>query len=343
MLVRNLTQRKVEMTTAMESPIELRRTIQRSNGVEIYEQLQALARKHIEVSDVFTALPYDTNRPEHDLTVVGLAPVPLGVDFVREVLTKAYPQWETIILPRFTARKDLINELVNRIKRDRTPFSLILAHERIEDVAYVMAVLLVALSDHLPYEQLVESFHIVISSIVRTMGAYGVSAVDILRSAGWVHFSFPRTESVRKSGFEADLIRASNRLMRAELEAVDFAIKAVAAPGSVDLVFNLPDRVLKRWPKELRDRHRKVLIQPVTQGTADLIRGYALPVAGAFSGDRDFCEPGRLTYVESLDDVHELMEWIADTRFGAMRIPTYYHREHSLLEKAVSLLRRWQG
>ncbi len=331
------------MTAPMESAEELRRTIRRFNGSVIYEQLQGLATKHVAASDVFTALPYDVARAEHDLTVTSLEPVPLGIDFVREVLTKAYPAWESVILSSFAERTDLINELVNRIRHDRTSFSLILAHERIEDVAYVMAVLLVILSEKIPYEQLIESFHIVISSIVRTMGAYDVSAVDILRSAGWVHFSFPRTESVRKSGFDADLIRSSNRLMRLELSSVGFAIKAVAAPGSVDLVFNLPDRVLRRWPQELRDRHRKVLIQPVTQGTADLIRGYALPVAGAFSGHRDFCEPGRLTYVDSLADVHRLMEWIADTRFGAMRIPTYYHPERGLFEKAVNLFNRWQS
>jgi hypothetical protein len=334
------------MTTDAVSPEELRNTIRSFDPKAIYNKLEGLAAGHIAANKLFGAMPYNPKRPEHDLTVVGLEPTPVSIDAVKGMLDLVYPDWEAVILAPLRQRTDLINELVNRIKIDRASFSLMLAHERLEDVALVMAVLLVVLSDHIPYRELVQVFHIVIGNMVRTLGIAGmddVSAVDALRMVGHVHFSFPRTESTKRGGFDSKLIDDSNDLMRLELRQFPQKVLAVAAPGSVDKVFNLPAASLRRLPKELRNRHLKILIQPVTHGTAMMISGYVIPVAAVFSGSKAFCEFGRLTHVETLDDIHPLMDWIADTRHGRTLVPTHYHRNASIFKRASNLLHRSQG
>lgn len=308
---------------------ELVGIIQRFDPAETYAKLAELAERHIAANSLFAPLAYDPTSPIHDFTTVALEPEPSeqGVNEIKGLLDVAFPPWREVLLPQFAGRPDLINELTHRILYDHTPFSLVMAHERIEDVAFVMAVLIVVLSERIPYAELVQHFHIVISSMVRTIGAFGLPAAQVLRKVGWVHFSFPRTESIRRGGFDNQLVDASNRLMRLQIGRFPMAIKAVAAPGSVDRVLNLPARLMSFLPGQWADRHRTIHIQPVTPGTGQLIQGYVLAVATVLSGDSRFCRVGRLQMVSNLEEVHRLMEWIAEERYRATLVPTFYHRD----------------
>lgn len=322
----------------MTQEAELAKLVRGYNGPESYGKLIELARPHIDANRLFEALPYDPGSPIHDLATVSLEPAPSSVTEIKELLDTAYRDWREVILPAFDER--LVNEIINRIRIDRSPLSLLLAHERIEDVAFVAAAFVVLVSERIPYEELIQRMHLVISSIIRTVGAFGEPAAEILRKIGWVHFSFPRTESIRRSGFTEELVSAANRLMRMEVGRSPNRVMAVAGPGSVDRVFSLPARLMTFLPEEYKDRHTTSHIQPVRAGTAKLLEGYTLPVAAVFSGDRQFCRVGQVTWVNNLENVHALMQWIADERHSHTLVPTYYHREPSRITKIARLPRR---
>jgi hypothetical protein len=329
--------------------IQLTELINGFDPKPIYERLLELSNPHTKNSEIFDPIPYDKTNPLHDLSVVEFPPIanPAGIESIIFILNQAYPDWERVLMPAFDSRPDLVAELVRRFKYDKSSFSLILAHERIEDVAYAMAVLLIVMSRHIPYEELVQRFHIVISSILRTMGAYSVPAVDILRMTGWVHFSFPRTDSIRRGGFDENFVSASNRLMRSRLNQMDWGIKAIAAPGSIDQVLHIPEHLVKNLIKPLPDdwknKHRTVNIKPVTVGTANVLKGYVLPVAGVFSGESQFCKLGNLVYIDDISDIHRVMHWIAGTRYAETGVVTLYHEDPRGLARLNQVLGARKG
>lgn len=301
---------------------------------------------------MFSQIPYDPKNPLHDLTQVSFPPKPSSLTEVRSLAAIATPEREHIARV-FRSRPDQLNELYNHA-RDGQPVFVFMAHDDITDIGRVLPEVLVAACEYHAdlavgsdargtdaweaaaermYAELVQKFHIVLSSTLRLVVALGFPVADLLANVGWVNFSFPATDTTRESGLPLELTQASNRLMRSELDVLlesRGGVVGLAGPGSVDKrrpLGRLMD-YLNYLPERYRDRFATMRhIQPIHAGTANLLQGrYVLPVAAKIHEPRAFVETGRLQRVRGIEDLHAIMDWIADTCHSRSLEATVYHR-----------------
>ncbi|MCC7543530.1 hypothetical protein IT415_02370 [bacterium] len=348
------------------SPDQLRQKIRSFDWPEIFRIFSTMVTPHIQAQELFEELPYDSSSALHDLTQVSYPPKPSSLRDVRALAGLATPNREPLITRVFSDRPDQLNELYNHARDDR-PVAIFMAHDDITDIGRVLPEVLVALCEYHAdlavgeatrgsdtweqaaermYQVLCHKFHIILAGTLRLVGALGFPVADLLANIGWVHFSFPITESTRESELPVELMRVSNRLMRMELEEMlrnHGGIVGLAGPGSVDK--RQPLHQLTSWlqhiPDRYRDRYRVTRhVQPIHAGTADLIKDmYVLPVAAKVTGASPFVQTGRLQRVRHLDDLHQIMEWIADTCTRCSFEITVYHRDP---QRWRSALLRWR-
>ena len=335
----------------------LRKIIASFDAGEVFKKFADLAKPHMRSQQgLFAALD---DLPNHlaDLGTVSLAPELSNLREVTQLAGLATPLRQHLILPAFAGKPDQLNEIANRVLVDQGTITLLLAHQDITDIGRVLPEVVVALSEYradaqigvaqrgttswnhaaeTAYHEIASRTHIVLSGIIRPIGALGFPIGDLLRKVGWVHFSFPQTESMRKAELDPRLVKASNLLMRREISReleANGGLLAIAAPGSVDKAvedsrFN---RLAMKMPGFAERFNQTRHIQPVTAGTAGLVCGWVLPVAIAVTDEQPFCETGRIQWAETLEDLHAVMHWIARTSFRRTLRPTHYHEDERSL------------
>ncbi|MEI7819057.1 MAG: hypothetical protein WCI47_02990 [bacterium] len=350
-----------------QTNLQLREIIGRHDAVPIFTEFARMASRHVsEQQGLFEAMDYDSKNPLHDLSQVSFAPKPTTLEEVRTLAGVATPNRDYLIARVLRERPDQINEIFNRILNGE-PITILMAHDEITDIGMIIPEILIALCEHhanltvgesargsYHWEQacqemyliLVRRFHIVLSGIIRVVSALGLPIGDLLAKVGWVHFSFPQTDSVKEAEFPSNLVKATNRLVRSELEQDlirNGGCLGVAGPGSVDKRIPLLGflNLFQYMPKYFSRRLKVVRhIQPIYGGTAAMLRDqYVLPVAAKIHGPDAFVETGRVQPVRELADLHVMMQWIADTCYRRTLEPTVYHED---AEKLRSVSRAWR-
>ncbi len=83
-------------------------------------------------------------------------------------------------------------------------------------------------------------------------------------------------------------------------------------------------------------------LQPLYAGTIRLMLEcrYVLPVSVSMNPAHPICEIGGLTSVQTEDDCHGIMEWIAATHERETGVNTVYHRVEDDLLSQVRAFRR---
>ncbi len=350
------------------SPSELRELIGSFDPRPVFAQLEKMVVPHIQSQPkLFTLLPYDPLLELHDLSRVSYEPQPSSLGEVRALAAVATPNRERLISRALWARPDQISELYNRVQ-DGEAITILMAHEDITDIGRIMPEVLIVLCEHHAnltlgesmagtakwdevcehiYQELVVRFHIILSGIIRCVNALGYTVCSLLQKIGWLHFSFPQSDSTWEADFDPVLVKATNRLMRHELEQhlrTNGGVLGIAGPGSVDKRIAVAGiaGILQHMPRDFSDRLGVVRhIQPIYGGTASLLVGkYVLPVAAKIHGHKAFVQTGRLERVEDLDNLHKIMHWIAEVSFSRTLEPTIYHSEPGPLRALTAAIRR---
>lgn len=315
------------------------------NNDAIFEKLRAMAKPHIAQQKGFLGLmDYDSSVETHDLDKVSFPPAQSSYEDLVALAEFITPNRDELFQQKIRSKHGLLDTLYGALAGNQK-ICLLMAHDDITDVAKVEAEILIALceyhaslhcGDDSPewplacneyYKGSADRFHIIISTIVRSIAALGVPATDVLRKIGWVHFSFPQTESVKLAEFDRSLIRTTNQLM---LDSLNDCLRqkggllTIAGPGSVD------KQVVTNGVKI---RH----IQPVRIGTYQLVSDMVIvPVAAKLIGNKTFVEFGRWYKPSKMQDVHQMMHWIASASYVMTGQPTYYHTSSREFKEALA-------
>jgi hypothetical protein len=290
--------------------MEIREKIE-AHEQEVYEELVSLARPHIETSNgLFHELEIKPGNkkgeyPAQSLHVSKIKGSPLDVGMVEWIATGIEPRFPQLITELNHLEQD--HEEISRIGeilRDGQNIILASNHGDIKDIAYTLAAYYIKL------KSLEYNFH---SSLVmsKIIGFIGVGegkdpAVNVLKSiCDEEYFSFPRTQSIENSKIAGPLVDAYNfRVRRAMMRRLHKGnnLFAMAPSGTTD--------------KPMRDNPNTVVLGQVRNGTGKLMmaeNSLVVPVATWITKDTVLFEPcGIPRVVKSQDEVHEVMEQIAD-------------------------------
>ena len=307
-------------------------------------------------------LAYDPTLEYHDPTCVAVEPDIKEPDTIHVYARAAFPAFDEVLLDAFAGPSvaRILDDLHHRIFEEGSNVAFVTNHGQIHDIALVLGALVLemvrddrrygVLDDHLTLDELALRSNVLVSRMVTTRQVFDLPAVALLQSACRVFLSVPQTASRRRAKLDPALVRASNMVMREELEerlGMGGQILAMAASGSQDLSLaaNLAQRVRSTW------RHRRgddpgpsktLHLQPLYDGTIRLMLDcrYVLPLAISLEPHHPACVIGSITTVREPDDCHRIMDWIAASHHAATDIPTIYHRhEDDLLTQVRDALR----
>jgi hypothetical protein len=319
--------------------------VENDQNALVFEKLRAMARGHVaQQTDMLSLLQFNPNQELHDLTKVSFGPLSTSFEAVVALARAITPEREELFQKKLREKPGLLPKLYEALAKRKT-VCVLMAHDDITDIAKVEGEIIIALCEYHAdqtaergtyswnaacreyYVGSVNRFHVILSSIVRSIAAVGQPAGNVLRQIGWVHFSFPQTESMRTAEFDKELIKSSNKLMLNNLDnelSKNGGILTVAGPGSVDKVIE---------QNGIKVRH----IQPVRLGTYQIISDMlVLPVAARLIGKGKFFELGRLAKPSNMQEVHQMMVWIASASYAHTGQPTYYHESNNEMKDFIA-------
>ena len=296
-------------------------------------------------SSLLSPLEFDPDVSFHYPAATTVEPEPQGIDIVQLYARTASPVFDAHIAAPFEdpARADMLADIHHRLMIDGRNLALITNHGDIVDIAVVLAGLTVAMCDGRTYGVLEEEldlvdladhFNIMVSRMVTTRAAFGIPAVSVVSNMARTFLSLPQTHSRRRARIDPDLVRASNVLMRADLErqlSMGGQLLAMAASGSQDLslAVNFAARVRNAWQGFRGDDHEgpSLHLQPLYSGTMKIMLecGDVLPLAVCMDPKSPATDLGSITRVRTEDDCHRVMDWIAAAHQRATGITTVYH------------------
>lgn len=314
-------------------------------NASVFEKLRSMARSHVaQQKELMSLMEYNPSLDLHNLEKVSFAPLLTSYESIATLASAVTYGREELFQQKIRKNPQLLDTVYKALENQQQ-ICVLMAHDDITDVAKVQGEILIALCEYHAdkyadrnsdswkiacnryYYRTVRRFHIILSSIVRSIAFIGQPGANILRHVGWVHFSFPQTESVKAAKFDRKLIKSSNRQMLNNLESNlswHGGILTIAGPGSVDKVIESDG---------IKIRH----IQPVRLGTYQMISNMlVVPVAARLIGINQFFEIGNPTKPKSLADIHQIMQWIAATSFVSTGQPTYYHESASEMKEFIA-------
>ena len=314
-------------------------------------------------SSILGPLPYSAAYEFHDPTVVAVEPEPAGTETVAVYCRAAYPDFDQVLLRAFSdpALDPVLTEIFHLLTSEESNVAIVTNHGQIIDIALVMGAFTVAMCDpsrtfgvlgeHADPVAMAERNNVVVSRMVATRQALGLPAVQLLQSGTRVFFSVPQTHSRRRAKLEPEVVRATNTVMRHELDvqmSLGGQVLAMAASGSQDLsaAAGMARKARAAWKQrrgEEAPESATLHLQPLYNGTINLMLGcrYVLPVAINLEPGTQACVVGSVTRVRTAEDCHRTMDWIADAHQRATGVPTLYHsHEDDLLTQVRGLLAR---
>lgn len=338
---------------------EARQALQDTDPVAYYRNVAELARTGH--GSLLQPLDYDPDLPFHAPTCVVCEPRSENREVLQLFARAAYRDFDRVLMSAFAdpGVAHLLNDVFHRLTVDDINVALITNHGQIIDIALVLGALVLAMTDpersfgvlgrHCDLEELVPRMNVLVSRMVATRQAFGMPTIEVLQRLCRVFLSVPQTTSRRRSRLTPELVRANNVVMR---HALDHQLHrggqllAMAASGSQDLSLasNLVRQVRHQWrlrrgeePGPAPSLH----LQPLYRGTVTLMlqARYVLPVAISLDPAHPAVVLGALTHVQTEDDCHRTMDWIAEAHEEATGVNTVYHRhEDDLLTQVRNLI-----
>ncbi|MEZ5382793.1 MAG: hypothetical protein R2754_13500 [Microthrixaceae bacterium] len=308
-----------------------------------FDAVSGLARS--DQSSMLTPLEFDPDVEFHYPQATFVDPEPQGVETVQLYARTASPIFDDHLAAAFAdpARADLLADIHHRLMIDGRNLALVTNHGDIVDIAMVLAGLTVALCDGRTYgvlneelsqEELAEHCNIMVSRMVTTRAAFGLPAISVVTNMARIFLSLPQTHSRRRARLDPKLVRASNVLMRADLDRriqQGGQLLAMAASGSQDLSLaaNFAARVRSAWQGFRGEDHDgpSLHLQPLYAGTMKIMLQCAdvLPLAVCMDPKRPGLRLGSITRVRTEDDCHRVMDWIASAHEDITGVTTVYH------------------
>jgi hypothetical protein len=326
---------------------------------EYFDTVSGLARS--DQSTLLSPLEFDPEAPFHSPLATLVEPDPQGIETVKVYARTVSPTFDEEITAPFIdpARADLITDIHHRLMVDGRNLALVTNHGDIADIALVLGGLTLAMCDgrrygvleeELTQNDLAEHFNLMVSRMVTTRSAFGIPALSIISSMARTFLSLPQTHSRRRARIDPDLVRASNLLMRADLDRYlreGGQLLAMAASGSQDLSLaaHIASRVHKAWQAFRGEDHDgpSMHLQPLYPGTINIMLECEdiLPLAVCRDPKNPTTVLGSITRVQTEDDCHRVMDWIASAHQRGTGITTIYHdSEDALLSNIRAAMSR---
>lgn len=343
-----------------ERSAEAEELLKSADSEAFYRAISSLARAGH--GDLLKPMPYNPVYEFHQAECVSVEPEPDSLGALHIYGPAAYPRFDKHLLAAFQDPKmeHLLANVYHALVHGNVNIALVTNHGNIIDIALVLGALTIAmaepprsygvLGETIELAELVDRSNLLVSKMVATTEVFGIPTPEVMRKFCRTYFSVPQTASRRRARLDPELARATNVLARQRLhDRLDGGgqLLSMAASGSQDLSLaaNLVKRLQTTW------RHRRgtepddapsLHLQPLYAGTMQLMLRcrYVLPVAVSMNPAHPALEIGGLTRVNSEDDCHGIMEWIASAHEGATGVNTVYHRaEDDLLTQVRSVLR----
>lgn len=347
-------------TDGVEPPLSPEEVLAGADAEAFYRGVAGLARTG--QSDVLTTMTYSPDIEYHQPTSVCVEPDVQSTSALELYGAAAYPGFEEHLLRRFRdpTRDHLLEAIHHLLVHEGRNIALVTNHGDIMDIALITGALTIAmcepgrdfgvLGESISLEDYASRSNLVVSKMVATTEALTLPTAEVLSRICRTFYSVPQTVSRRKAKLDPELVRATNDLVRRQLEermAAGGQMLSMAASGSQDLglAASLVKKMRTTWrhwrgddPEEGPSRH----LQPLGGGTVRLMRQchYAVPVAISLEVENPVCVIGGLTPIGSDEDCHRLMEWIAGELERSTGVNTVYHRSEDALLKQVRVLRR---
>jgi hypothetical protein len=222
-------------------------------------------------------------------------------------------RFETMVRA-FSARQDLLNNILLDIA-DGKNIAVISGHGEMQDIPLIQAALICALDD----EGLIPHNGIVVNKMLSRLGIYGLPTLEVLSYLGNTFLSIPRSKKALATQINSDTADKENKLMLRRMRRFmqkGGRIIAMAPSGSTDVRVENGNGDVS-----------EIIMQRMSSGTADQLTKFdrVLPVAAWLQSDEDSCvEIGQLQEVQTHQEAHELMKWIAVQTIPLAGLPVRY-------------------
>ncbi len=306
-----------------------------------YELLADLASAHTETG-VLRPMAYDATKPYHRLENVFFPATPIANANLAPYGPAAHSAFP-VIQEAWHRERKLLSVLAAMYLQGMN-FALVTNHSNIIDIALVVGALRLEIEPWLPADVFASRTTLVISrGIASTQASFPglgtLPTLEVIQLMCNVATSFPTTTTVRRRSFPPELVRASNELTKLEIQyqrsQPGGQVLAVAPSASRDRFLHI-------------DRLARVVMQPLKNGTMDMMQGLVIPVAVILdpphgspkSASCTILEP---TYCTSYSDCHQLMSQVALMCHEKTLVPHEYHSDPTLYDQLVASVARNRG
>jgi hypothetical protein len=294
----------------------------------IYKKIEELAQNNL--SDLLQYMAYDEEKIYHKLSTCSVKSNSIPNIDLAPLGPAAHNNFH-VIPPAWQKHEDLLGFIAGEISRSGTNFTIVTNHSNVIDIALVLGGLRLEVARFLSRYDLDEEDFSTNSGIVISRGitttqvalkglGYSIPTVEAIQLFTNVFFSFPTTVSVRSKNFPSELVKLSNELTKIEIDkfrAGGGTVLAIAPSSSKDVF--------------MRER---VHMQPLKNGTMDMMKGWVIPVAVTIDGKEPACEILPWRYIDSYEGCHETMRDIAKACHRQTLTPHHYYDKPSLFEEA---------
>lgn len=310
--------------------------LEKYDNEDTYSKIEEMGQRNL--SELLQSMHYDKTKPYHSIKNCLCETTPISNSDLAPLGPAAHPNFE-VIPPAWRQHEDMLGFMAGEISRSGENFTVVTNHSNVIDIALVLGGLRLEITKYLDRYNCDENDFSANTGIVISRGitttqvalsgmGYTMPAVEAIQLFTNVFFSFPTTVTVRNKNFPSELVRLSNELTKLEIDkfrASGGTIMAVAPSASKDVL--------------LRER---VHMQPLKNGTMDMMKGWIIPVAITLDGSDPACEVLPWRYVDSYEGCHDTMRDIAKACHRQTLVPHYYHDKPSLFEEAKQGLGRFR-
>jgi hypothetical protein len=324
------------MNSALSRRAQILTELERFDDQSVYSKIEELAQGNL--SDLLQYMAYDKNKPYHSLSTCSLGTIPISNSELGPLGPAAHRNFD-VIRPAWRLHEDMMCFMAGEISRSGTNFTIVTNHSNVIDIALVLGGLRLEIVRFLSRYGMDENDFSANSGIVISRGItttqislygmdYTLPTVEAIQLFSNVFFSFPTTISVRSKNFPSDLVKLSNELTKLEIDKFKSGggtVMAIAPSASKDKFFA-----------------HGVHMQPLKNGTMDMMRGWVIPVAISIDNNEPACDILPWRYVDTYTDCHDTMREIAKACHRQTLTPHNYYDKPSLFEEAKNGLSRFR-
>lgn len=324
------------MSSELQRKEQITKELQQFDNDLIYSKIEELGQRNL--TELLQTMPYNKDNDFHDLSVAVCRANPISNEDLSPLGPSAHKNFG-VIPEAWNKHTDMMSFLAGEISHSGANFTIVTNHSNVIDIALVLGGLRLQIKKYLEVYGLDEytfsdKTGIVISRGITTTQValsglnMAIPTVEAIQLFTNVFFTFPTTTSVRSKNFPSKLVRLSNELTKLEIDkfrSQGGSILAIAPSASKDLIWR-----------------EGVHMQPLKDGTMDMMKGWVIPVAITLDGNEPACEVLKWRYVNDHKDCHDTMRDIAKACHRQSLTPHHYYDKHSLFEEAKQGLSRFR-